>query len=331
MSLIKTIAEVQEHIAIEASSDLDNMMPDIREVEEDYIAQALGKETYDSLDAEYNAETPALEEQETKLLKLCQAAICNLAQAKYIIVNRVSFSNSGIRIVEDSIYKTAYKYMFDELIEHFEKRGFNYIDKLLAYLESEKDYFTDWAEDESAYTINKKHFIRTADEFDKHYRIGKSRRTFMALEPVMQQVEDFFIEYAITEELSARLKEEIRSGDALSEGTQNLIEKIQPAVAHFTIGHAIDLLSFEVTESGLLVREYIDPNAKKSSPPVAQMEVKRNAAFTSGNRYLDRLKDFLNKTASEEVYPEYFESNLYISPTIVKGGRDQRSSKFYGT
>lgn len=329
MSLIKDIEDVRNHVAIDAGSTLNNLQPDIDEVEQDYIIPALGQATYDALNSAYNADTPNLDEDETKLLNFCQVALVNLAQAKYIVVNRVNFSNSGIRIIESGEYKTAYKYMFDELIQHFEKRGFNYIDKALAFLESKKDVFVDWAGDEDAYTVNKRHFIQTADQFDKHYRIGKSRRTFIALEPIMQSVEDFFIENTLTVDLSARIKAEILTGNELSESTQDLIDKIQPALAHLTIGHAIDTFSFEVTELGLLIREFVDPNQKRSSPSDSRLEMKRNAALTTGHRYVERLKDFLNASASASVYPEYFNSGQYVAPGGTSSGRDQQNTKFY--
>lgn len=331
MSLIYDISEIKNSIAIDVSSTIENIKPDIREAEEDYIMPALGQATYDEINQIYNDNPELLTEDQSKLLDLCQTALSNLAFARYIIVNRVSFSNSGIRIIEDGNYKTAYKYMFDEIIDNFTRRGFNYIDKLLAFLESKKDVFTDWAEDESAFTINKKHFIRTADEFDAIYRINRSRRTFMALEPTIQSVEDFMIEYSLGVDQYNDLKDKIKAGGDLSEDDQALLAKVQPALAYLTIGHAIEELSFEVSEHGLLIKEQIntgETNWKKSTPSDARLEGKRKSAMDTGNRYLEKLKDFLNKNASAETYPLYFASEAYISPD-TSSTRAQTTSKTF--
>lgn len=330
MALIKTIEEIKVQVGINSTNTIDNVIMDIEDVEENYIIPVLGQPQYDELHEAYN--TPTIEkpfnDRLQKLWKKVVKALVNLAYAQNIEIGQVQLTDRGIIKQGDS----AYQYQKLDVQKYFLKKGFNGLEAIILFLEENKVNYPLWLGNSKVYSITKQFFINTTDQFNSEYSIGRSRRTFMALWPSMKKAEAFYIEETIGIGLFEVIKQYIKSGTEASADYDLLIEKfIRPALAHLTIYLAINELNLEITADGILINEIQAGSGSKTSklPSDTRFEIKKYEAEKTGLRFIKNLKDYLNQTASETKYVQYFQSELYEAP-IGTEPEDFTDQKIYG-
>lgn len=100
-----------------------------------------------------------------------------------------------------------------------------------------------------------------------------------------------------------------------------LAEYIQPAVTHLSIARAIQELNFVITADGAFMHGLKAQSAanvtEQIGPDQAQKDSFSRLHRLEGEEWLKKLTDYLNATASATVYPEYFNSSLYVDPATV--------------
>ncbi len=313
--LFKTIDELRKYVAISLASDFSVISPFIAYCELRYIIPLIGKEQYDELNEAYNAEEPELSDEQTALLEKLQAALANLSYLESYDELQLQISDNGIRIISDGTYKQAFQWQITNLKSSNIRRGFAYMDEVLAYLEANKDTFTLWA-DSDAYTQSKQFLINTTDDFNSYVNISASRKTFMALWPLMKKVELFFIVTRIGKDLYDEIKAEILE-DNVSDDNKILLDYLKPAIAHFTVARAVIELPMEITSTGFFIdsiKAGSDSYLERTPGDVKLLSEKKSLLEQDAEGYMRQLITYLDANASEDKYAAYFDSTYYTAP-----------------
>jgi len=314
--LFKTIDEIKGFLPVNVSSTVENVLPFVNQAELAYIIPVLGQDQYDDLNDEYNAETPNLSDDQEDLLEKIRAPLANFAYMLAIPSLQLHISDAGIRIANTDQFKTAFPWQIEDLKNSFMDAGYAGIEVLLAFLEKNKTTYTDWASS-TAYTIFKDLFIVSTDEFNKWFNIGYSRRTFVALRPIIQRMQDFKIKPITCSVLYAEIKTAINTGGTLDSKIRALLDFIQPAIAHASIARGISELAIRQTNNGLQVYggSLIHlANVPQPAPDNHLANIQKQAQ-ENADAYLKGLKKYLDDHVDH--YPSYADSSCYTDPTTI--------------
>lgn len=315
-TLLTTLAEFRIGVPVSVTASIELLLPAVAQAERKHLLPLLGRAQYDELHAAYQA--GSLNPAQAELLALVQVALANLAYAPYVTVAQLQIDDQGIRIASDQNNKTAFQWQINDLKDYLLETGYEALDQALAYLDEHKAEFPTWAASE-AYAANKQQLLNSAAEFDRYYRINASRRTFLALVPIMQRQEVLNLEPLLSSAFCAALRAEIQTGQ-VSAATEAVLRLLHPALAHLTMAQAIGELSFSINGPALELQVYRPDNAnsKESDPGLtALLALKRDQALENGREYLRQLLAFLNAQASATVYPEFFKSAAYTAPVTA--------------
>jgi hypothetical protein len=312
--LIANIDEFKQHVALNASTDEDYfalLQPDLLLAEHDHLRPALGEDFFDELLAAASAEA-------TELRRLLAFSLANLTMVSFLDVAQVQISGSGVQIISTDHEKTAFQWQINALKANLSRKGFNGLEKALAYLERHAADFPTWASSETAQRARGQ-FIATASEFSTYYNISNARLTFQALASLLPKTESFRLAPALGADFFEELKQQLRTATLTPENEQLVTGYLRPALAHLTMAQAIGELGFSLNGQNLELNVYRfdDSNSKESDPGLTQLlDMKAGQALHDGERYLRRLVTHLNATASATRYATYFASPTYAAPAV---------------
>lgn len=305
MALIKTIAEVQEVLKI-SSLNSESSLPDFDNAEELYFKPVL-KSVYDALATAYENNT--LSPLQVKLLKKVQKPLAAFAYLDDAGLSNVVFTDSGWRQLSSADMPQAFRWQFNEATNALKTKAYNAMEELFRFLVANKDALN-WDDSERRKTL-----ITNGIDFSICYTLFQPLRTFSLLRPTIIKVEDLYIKKAIGQEFLQELKS-IVTPSAL---TEELLNNLKLAIAHFTIKHALETMPTRKSENGFTVlngaidKDAFDSNQGSASTDLLATE--KAAADRDGQRYLKDAKIHLNKYASLTQWPTYFQSSLYTPPS----------------
>ncbi|WP_266206243.1 DUF6712 family protein [Pontibacter kalidii] len=316
MALFKTKEEFQKIVRVNrATFSLENVLPDILLVERDQIKKLLGATLYAKLHAGYQDDT--LDDKQKELLYLVQYALGNLAMVSYMDINQVLISDGGITRSD----KAAYRFQIRSLKLNLLTKGYNGLESVLEFLEEHEkaENFTDWGIN-SAVVVTRQFFINSAREYSQEYDISDSRMTYLSLQSIIKKVEPFAVESVIGEALYEEIKAQIKEGNVSDENKLLLSKFIRPAVAHLVAAKAIAERSFKFSGDtiSLNLEMLVDDTSEGAMANNDQLLLKKiEQAYTDGQTFLSKLRQYLNKNASADNYKAYFESELYTPDHVV--------------
>ena len=315
MSLIKNVeTDVAPFVDIDQDLTLKSIKPDIDDKEEKELLPILGPTLYAHLHNEYNATTPDLTDLETELLRLSQKVIVNFAFADAIDSLQLGINDSGITSIESSQEKRPYKYQIENFRSNCLKRAYSGVESLLQFLLDNTAVFTEWQDSEYSNSSNQ-YFINSAIEFQKFEDIKKNLSTFEALKTLMKDVEKISISTTLGEVFMSSLKTKLKGGTLSTQETFLLEEYIRPAIAKLTIADACDSLAVEIKGNGIVINQLKQDGTEQLAADDARIQRKRTFAQRTGEYYLNKMREYVNETATESVFELYFTSSLYIAPT----------------
>jgi hypothetical protein len=317
-TLFTTIGDFRAHVGLAESFDtLDPLQADILLAEADHLQPLLG-DFYNTFLALAEADYTARQRQ---LLYLLRSAGANLSMVSWLDIGQVTISGAGVQIISDGSAKTAFQWQIKDLKASFSRKGFNALEKVLGLLDAYPNDFPDWA-DSAAAVRSQELLVPSAAAFSEHVNISFSRLTYQELMPTLRKVETFALEPIIGFDFFFELKLQQARGTTTNDNRQLLERYIRPALANLTIAQAVAELGFSLNGTAFELNVYRadDANSKEADPAVAQLlELKRSAALDDGERYLRRLRTYLNANASEERYATYFLSDAYDAPGADAG------------
>jgi hypothetical protein len=313
--LVTTIEEIDRLTAIGEGNSYESYSVDLENAEQDYVQPMLGEALYSDLLTKYQDNTITTEPDLT-LLTLCQAVIANMAVATNLDQRQVSISDSGVQKGGDS----AYYYQKIEAQNSFTRRAYRAMEQLLVFLEKKQADYASWKASD-AYYLNRSFLIPTATDFQKHYNIRGSRRTYLAMLPVMKRVEIFSVIETLGQPFYDELLKTVQDSTELSaqQKTDNnalLTQYIRPAIAYLTVSESARELSMTLSADGLHLQEnlaFSDKTIANKQANDQQLAVHAQQAADTGNQFLTRAINYLNAEATDTKFASY-----KLSPTWLR-------------
>jgi len=299
--LLKSIPEIQLHIAVGNGTEFNRLKPHIQNAETAYIRPLLGPETFSKLQEFYDSPltvteqgTTGTEPVETELLFKTQKSLIHLAYWLGFQVLNATISDGGFKRSENEKIKSLFKYQEDELKEFFRNAGFNALDEVLEYIESNIDQFREFKSSQN-WTVLKSAFIPDTRTFDSIIFINSSRLTFLRLKSFSGLVEDMSIRPILGEAIFNEIKNEMVKADPVAK-VRDILPYIRKAVAYLAASRLMEESGADLTEKGLYFESTSagyrnDRNKQPSNPEQVVALATRYRAI--GESYLEQLKSYL--------------------------------------
>jgi hypothetical protein len=197
------------------------------------------------------------------------------------------------------------------LKENWIRRANTSLDLVLKFLDEHKEDYPGYVCQDADL------FIRTTFEFNSEVDIRESRRVFVSLKPIIRSIEKKYIRPTLSAELFDELKEALQSDEGLAEEQKVLIDMIRPALAHLTMARALLEISIDVLDWGIFDtagNTFANVSSKQASNK-DRISIMAEANQRDGEAELKALQQFLDESASEDLYPAYFHSPRYAGKT----------------
>jgi hypothetical protein len=305
------LEEVRKFIPISLATTFSNISPFIQSAEVNYILPLLGQPLYGLVQKFYDSPTPlptgiTLESSSKYniLIEHIQRSLINLTYWASFDFMNILMNDSGFHRQESDHEKSLFKYQEDSLKAGFKNNGFDALDTMLGYIESNIADFTLFKESAN-YTERKTSFIPNTADFNKIFNINNSRLVFLKISRYISQVEDFEIQSCLGATLFEKVKSELAK-DQPDAQVIRLIPYIQKPLAHLAIARAGFHLGINITDKGLF---FESQNATQQNSHVTtplsdqQYFALARSSENVGLAYMDRLTGFLSANAVD--YPEY--------------------------
>ena len=268
------------------------------------LTAIIGPEVYEkTLEFYYSTKPdPETEDKYKTLLLMMQQSIALFTWLKIIPTLDAQHGNTGRqkRFGENEKGLTAIQEYKDET--NILNLAYESVDALIAYLDKEK--FDFWLNSEKKKAINQL-LIRSKETFDLYYLIG-SHRLFLALIPIIREMQDRYIIPIITRKRYERLL----SGNEIPEGFSDAVCR---PIALLTMQKAVERLPVEVLPDGVVQVQQIGTVKEKIK---AEAEARKAVSKSLGDdaaKDLISLQDFI---AAIEAEPD--EPDLYLPKATVQ-------------
>ena len=310
--LIDNLSQVLTAASINVSNSIENWFPYIDEAQETFIKPVLGNALYDQLQGimaidPVPADDGTAEGKLAELLGMIRKPLALYALWLGADEFGVSISSQGIQVIETPTHKTAPQYRVQNLKENWIRRANTALDLVLKFLDEHKEDYPGFDPQDADL------FIRGTLEFNSEVDIRESRRVFVSLKPVIRSVEKKYIRPTLSAELFDELKKAWQSDEPLTTAQLNLLDLIRPALAHLTMARALIEISIDVLDWGIFDtagNTFANVSSKQASNK-ERIGIMAEANQRDGEAELKALQQFLDETASDDVYPAYFHSSRY--------------------
>jgi hypothetical protein len=224
-AIISTIEDLRKTAKVNASLKFDVVEPFLQSARDLFLIRYLGNELVKALEAE------EVDEAYQELYALVQKALGPLAIWLGNAELSVRISDSGFTVaMKTGEYGAASDTKIGKVEESLERRGFQYLDQVLEYLETNADDFEEW-KSSRYYTLRGGNYIVSATQFQEvgQVDINYSRLTFESFRPVMSMIEQRFVTELLGDELDTTLREKLNAEQTVAE--KALIANIRRFVA----------------------------------------------------------------------------------------------------
>ena len=307
--IFNDISDFKKHVGggVNQSLSLASLEPWIEMAAQAHVLPWLGADTWLALVQNMDAQTP--DEDLSNLLPYVQRAVALLTMYEYSQIGAVQFSEGGMHRAETEGLKSPFKYQETAYRQQMLQHGFESIERMLVYLETEEAKYPLWQAD-PAYSRNKSHFINTATDFRMLYGKQLSRYIFEIIRPILEEVETFAILPIIGQAQYDDLKQGIALKALTAEETA-LVQIIQRAVAHFTIQEAIERHWVQFNGNRVIQMETLEPQGyqREVSATRIPFAVKWAHHNLLANRHISYIRHYLSsRLATFPLYATHLET-----------------------
>lgn len=228
-AIISSIDQLKKTVKVNAKLPYDAVEPFLQSARDIYLVRYLGEEMVAMLE---DNEVP---ERLTTLHALVCKALGPLAVWMGNAELSVRISDSGFTVAKQdgtSGYAPASDTKIAKVEESLERRGFQYLDQVLEYLEANAANFPEWT-NSRYYTLRGGNYIQSAVQFQELglVDINYSRIKFENLRTQMSIAEQRFVTETIGETLDTSLRSKLNSAQTQTEPEKIMIATIRKFVA----------------------------------------------------------------------------------------------------
>lgn len=273
--------------------------PHLQSTFDGFIEPLLGNNTiarllsiYDKTDSKDN---------EKKLLRICQQANANLAiWYGFNELNSV-LSDDGVQRVESDSHKSLYKYQERTLKNNYRDKGFNALDRMLSFLETNVSDFPEYKTAET-YTFHRSAIVPNANTVSRYVNINNSRIIFLSLLPHLNFVQQTKLLSFVGNDLFNSLLIELKKEDPDSKIVK-LRELLQPVIVCHAVSRYI-VSGGSLTDRGLYFSSVVATNGNdESSTPADSIQIERQAKqlVSDATEYMTIAERFI-----KEAFPQLY-------------------------
>jgi hypothetical protein len=273
--ITKDITDIQKYAKVSSTFTYALLSPELSDVADNQLAQAISLEEYAILDAYTGADVILIQ-----AIEFIKKAEINLALFNYMAVGGLQITKGGISVLTPQNQEPAEKVDKRDALRLYKKKGYKAIDNVLALFDKNEDKFAAWKASEQ-YTKFKSVLVNNTAEFQEHYNIFNSRQTFIHLVPELKIVEQQYLIPGLTLATLKELKTST-SVDPIFTEVKNLVSK---AAVLYTVSKNLGSGLFYQSSNGFELRfDILDyernfTNAKEiSTHLIKQRKEKKNEA-----------------------------------------------------
>ena len=253
---------------------------------------------------------------------MVQKPLAAFAYHQNLAAMHVRITDSGVRRTTTDNMPAAYKWEYDEAMQYLEERAYSTLDAALSYLFDNAALFANF-NNSAAHNAQKHALFSSGAVFGRYVRIHHPFSTFAALQPLVANAEQMFIEPTIGADFYRLL---LTSTDNPVERAYAL-DLARNAVANLCIYIATQKMPCRIGPHGFTVLAGQKTNGgerNQATAPTIESTGESHKIF--GEKFLYAMFNYLNTKASTTVWPTYFSSTFYLSPTanIINRKNDAR-------
>ncbi len=321
---INTLPELKAKAPATASFTIEQLWPDMYQVERKYIRPAISAALFDALMTKYQANT-AFSPAETAIWDRVQATSSALALWAYAPKLNTQISSAGLHTSTTTTKKQAWEWQVRDLRIALKKQGMQSLDELVEFLIANESDYSDWTGSPER-ALFYAHFVQTVAQFEAFVNIGSSNFLFRKMFQKMNYVEQFQIANIISPELATEIRTQTADG-SLTTPNSTLLGYIKGAVSHLTMAESINDLSLVMDDENVYAMDFnktetvITPKPADLVQRAKLIDEQRQMAGT----YLAKIKTLLANDP-ETDYPTYFNSSTYSATMAAKPYENESGS-----
>ncbi|WP_028521966.1 DUF6712 family protein [Runella limosa] len=306
MSIFSNNNDFRGCIPANVSFSIENIEPFLVEVETTTLSQHISRELYSQVLESVS--------QGGELLTLCRRVVAPLALVKYLPFGEVQISDVGITTVGKSADRTAaYAYQVANIEQAALTMGFNALEVLIDFLESNSEDYPTYAESPE-HTENTRLIVPNAKQFSSIYQIFNSQLTYYALRPILSNFQEDTLRKTVGDELFSEI---ISSNDP---DKKDLLWAAKKWLVYRTLIEAFQLqLAVEINAGGLRVNygSMFSNTYKYYTPPTDQQVAKALGVLKEKERlFWGVLSGLINRINGVEV-PVVSSKMIAIKGTVL--------------
>lgn len=310
MKLVTTIEEVREVVgtAIRKENTFEVLKPFLDQVEATLIQGLLGAEQLTEL------VTGSTTDLQNELKILTKTAIVWNGYLDAWHHTFYQFGSTGISRQKPKETESLFRYQEEGIYKDILRKADTSVERLMDFLVANIDSFPKWKDSEE-HQRNQIYIISTPTAL--HYalpEVAQSYRMYMVLRGYMSRVQRDTIKVVMGEALYTILTNKLRTGEALSADFVRLKELSAEYIAPVVLIEAMPWIRVQFTTSGVRVMNVMNNIMDESAITDEQTKWLMGRLTERADKAKTTLRLFLNEKASLALFPEYFNSGLYVSP-----------------
>lgn len=327
--LIKDEIELKEILGgVQQQISMATMQPFLELAGMEYLEPVLGGEFLDEI-GEYNDDSDT---KQLKLLKYLKTSVAHYALAHAAPQLTVAIGDVGMALNVQGGMAAVPKWTYAELVKTGLNTGDSFLEKALVFLEKHESaeidnrkIFQNWLDSESC-TILKRCFVQNATVMTTVFPgLQGSRRFFLKLHGYLDEVEKEWLPNQLGSDLVSELLEH---RDDTGVVYPKAINYVRAVVANKAMSKAIPFLN--ISKDFRLTHD-LSINANEYALDRDRRDGLKIASDDAASANFEKLLLYLDVNASETVFANYFNSDLYAErqKNNTKGRFENRKERTY--
>lgn len=299
---------------VQATMYWDTWSPFVNEAELGIIIPAIGEEFYEELN-QLVITNASLTPKQARLIGLLKISLA--AYADFVGWFRISASTGDAGKVMNTPENTQAppKWFTAAGRRDAQNRGDKFLEQALVYLETNADDFDTW-KDSDFCTLFDNQFISTASELTKVFpQAKKSRRVFLQLKEYIGSAQEGLAKVIGKPQYEAWIDKISDANATISPLEDDAFLLVRTMIARKAFADALPYLN--ISEDWRLISE-TDGVANEDILPQSRRDELAGVELANAERCKNELIRFLQANASTNVFPEYYNSDLYKSRIETK-------------
>ncbi len=337
-SIINDAQTLRQFLRVGFTNNGDSL-PNFQAAADRFLIPIIGRPLFDDvLDNILEADFPDPDEmtedyepeyEDPDLVQKIRAVVAPLAYFLELPTIQVNLTESGLRSISTDTMEAAHRWEYNAFKDSLADSGSFAMDELLRYLFANKEEYELWT-DSDEYGLIKELIFTTGTDFNRYFPLFQAHRVFWKLRPLIKEVQDFYIAPAIGEVFFNSLL----AKPELTNEEKKVLDFIKKAAAQYTILKSIEKQLATQTNDGftILLNAGNSDSANAGATPATDnsLSLLYTSCEKTGDAYILKLKEYLNKTATAQVLPDYYNSEIYSAPSTFEKISPNANRKIFG-